>query len=132
MSPTYVLMSILLCQRKAIIVSCVFAMIKIVTLSFGPLFHYAFIKVAEGRQVINYEVCVLTGGLLFAKCLESLAERQWFFRARLIDMDNRASDCYCAFALMIIYNTIGLAMFPTLFLVALSMLGNSLVAKLQH
>ncbi|GAA0174024.1 ATP-binding cassette [Lithospermum erythrorhizon] len=35
-------------------------------------------------------------------------------------------------ALIIIYNTIGLATFPALFLVALSMLGNSPVAKLQH
>ncbi|KAL5747608.1 hypothetical protein ACOSQ2_024905 [Xanthoceras sorbifolium] len=81
---------ILLCQWKAIIVSGFFALIKVLTLSAGPLFLRAFIKVASGKETIKYEAYVLTGGLFFAKCLESLSERQWYFRTRLIGLQVRS------------------------------------------
>ncbi|KAK4844846.1 hypothetical protein QYF36_025078 [Acer negundo] len=77
---------ILLCQWKAILVSGFFALIKVITLSAGPLFLREFIKVASGKENIKYEAYVLTGGLFLAKCLESLSERQWFFRTRLIGL----------------------------------------------
>ncbi|KAL5747604.1 hypothetical protein ACOSQ2_024901 [Xanthoceras sorbifolium] len=81
---------ILLCQWKAIIVSGFFALIKVLTLSAGPLFLRAFIKVASGKETIKYEVYVLTGGLFLAKYLESLSERQWYFRTRLIGLQVRS------------------------------------------
>ncbi|KAI9174576.1 hypothetical protein LWI28_019508 [Acer negundo] len=81
---------ILLCQWKAILVSGFFALIKVITLSAGPLFLREFIKVASGKENIKYEAYVLTGGLFLAKCLESLSERQWFFRTRLIGLQVRS------------------------------------------
>ncbi|XP_060206911.1 ABC transporter C family member 10-like isoform X3 [Lycium barbarum] len=78
--------AIVFCQWKAIMVSGFFALIKTVTVSIGPLFLYAFIEVAKGKGSFKYEGYVLAGGILIAKCIESLAERQWFFRTRLIGL----------------------------------------------
>ncbi|KAL3499267.1 hypothetical protein ACH5RR_038360 [Cinchona calisaya] len=176
-----VLSSIVYCQRKAILISGLCALVKIATLSSGPLFLYAFIDLAEGRQVFKYEGYALTAGLFLAKCVESLAERQWFFRTRLIGLQvqslltaaifkkqlrlsNTAKithspgeimnyvtvDAYkieefpyyfhqiwttslqVCIALVIMYYAVGLATFPALVVIVLSMLGNSPVAKLQH
>lgn len=80
------LSSIIFCQWKEISVSGLFALVKIITLSSGPLFLYAFINIAEGRGSFKYEGYVLTGALFLTKCIESLAERQWFFRTRLIGL----------------------------------------------
>ncbi|XP_016491198.1 ABC transporter C family member 10 [Nicotiana tabacum] len=78
--------TIVFCQWKAIVVSGFFALIKTVTVSIGPLFLYAFIEVAKGKGAFRYKGYVLAGGILIAKCIESLAERQWFFRTRLIGL----------------------------------------------
>ncbi|XP_059276298.1 ABC transporter C family member 10-like isoform X2 [Lycium ferocissimum] len=82
--------AIVFCQWKAIMVSGFFALIKTVTVSIGPLFLYAFIEVAKGKGSFKYEGYVLAGGILIAKCIESLAERQWFFRTRLIGLQVRS------------------------------------------
>ncbi|KAK3227978.1 hypothetical protein Dsin_007840 [Dipteronia sinensis] len=81
---------ILLCQWKAILASGFLALIKVLTLSASPLFLREFIKVASGKETIKYEAYVLTGGLFLAKCLESLSERHWFFRTRLIGLQVRS------------------------------------------
>ncbi|KAL3331443.1 hypothetical protein AABB24_034988 [Solanum stoloniferum] len=83
---TSVFSAIVCCQWKAIVVSGLFALIKTVTVSIGPLFLYAFIELAKGNGAFKYEGYVLAGGILIAKCIESLAERQWFFRTRLIGL----------------------------------------------
>ncbi|WRX17306.1 ABC transporter-like [Theobroma cacao] len=69
---------------KAMFTSGFFALIKVVTLSTGPLFLRAFIEVVQGKEVFKYEAYMLTVGLLIAKCLESLSERQWFFQTRVV------------------------------------------------
>uniref|UniRef100_A0A3Q7IYJ1 ABC-type xenobiotic transporter n=1 Tax=Solanum lycopersicum TaxID=4081 RepID=A0A3Q7IYJ1_SOLLC len=61
-----ILMAILLCHKKSILISGVFALIKVLTLTTGPW-------------------------LFLAKCLESLAERQWLFRSRLIGLQVKSS-----------------------------------------
>ncbi|RVW43221.1 ABC transporter C family member 10 [Vitis vinifera] len=66
------------------------ALMKVLTLSIGPLFLRAFILVAEGKEAFKYEGFALTGGLFLTKCLESLSERQWFFRTRLIGLQVRS------------------------------------------
>ncbi|WMV55483.1 hypothetical protein MTR67_048868 [Solanum verrucosum] len=68
----------------------VFALIKILTLTTGPLFLHTFIEVAEGRESFKYEGYALTAGFFLAKCLESLGERQWHFRSRLIGLQVRS------------------------------------------
>ncbi|KAM1636946.1 hypothetical protein ACFX13_015082 [Malus domestica] len=85
-----VLYIIFFCQRKAILVSGLFALIKILTLSSGPLFLMAFINVVEGNAAFKYEGYVLTLGLFIVKILESLSERQWHFRTRLIGLQVRS------------------------------------------
>ncbi|KAI6707128.1 hypothetical protein NL676_010090 [Syzygium grande] len=85
-----ILSTIFYCEWRGILVSGFFALTKVLTLSTGPLFLSAFIMVAEGEEAFEYEGYVLAGGLFLAKCLESLSERQWFFRARLIGLRIRS------------------------------------------
>ncbi|WJZ81955.1 hypothetical protein VitviT2T_001758 [Vitis vinifera] len=85
-----ILSTILLWQWKQILISGFFALMKVLTLSIGPLFLRAFILVAEGKEAFKYEGFALTGGLFLTKCLESLSERQWFFRTRLIGLQVRS------------------------------------------
>ncbi|RVX04077.1 ABC transporter C family member 10 [Vitis vinifera] len=85
-----ILSTILLWQWKQILISGFFALMKVLTLSIGPLFLRAFILVAEGKEAFKYEGFALAGGLFLTKCLESLSERQWFFRTRLIGLQVRS------------------------------------------
>ncbi|PPE00647.1 hypothetical protein GOBAR_DD02310 [Gossypium barbadense] len=75
---------------KATLTSGVFALIKVLTLSTGPLFLRAFIAVVQGNETFKYEAYVLTIGLLIAKCLESISERQWFFITRMVGLQVRS------------------------------------------
>ncbi|XP_035543405.1 ABC transporter C family member 10-like [Juglans regia] len=81
---------IFFCQRKAILISGLYALIKVLTVSSGPLFLKAFIDVAERKTDFKYEGYVLAGVLFIAKCLESLSERQWFFQTRVIGLQVRS------------------------------------------
>ncbi|KAE9451986.1 hypothetical protein C3L33_16103, partial [Rhododendron williamsianum] len=87
---TSVLKTLFLWQWKAILVSGFFALIKVLTLAIGPLFLKAFILVAEGKETFKYEGWALTAGLLLGKCFESVSERQWNFRTRLIGLQIRS------------------------------------------
>lgn len=84
-----ILSTIFFCQRKTIIISGIFALIKVLTLTSGPLFLMAFISVVEGETAFEGEGYALTACLFVVKVLESLLERQWFFRTRLIDLHVR-------------------------------------------
>ena len=173
--------AIFVCQRKAILISGLFALIKVLTVSSGPLFLKAFIEVAEGKEAFKYEGYALAGVLFLAKCLESLSERQWFFQTRLIGLQVRSFlsaaiyekqlklsnaakvnhspgqimnyvtvDAYrigefpfwfhqiwstslqLCIALAIVYYSVGLATVAALFVIILTVLATSPVAKLQH
>lgn len=168
-------------QKKGIIISGGFAFIKVLTLSTGPLFLKAFIDVAEGKKAFKYEGLVLTFLLFLTKSLESLSERQWCFRTRLIGLQLRSMlsaaayqkqlrlsneaktahspgeiinyvtvDAYrigefpfwfhqiwtvclqMCLALVIIYYCVGIATVAALIMIALAVLGNSPLGKLQH
>ncbi|MBA0552215.1 hypothetical protein Golob_023045 [Gossypium lobatum] len=75
---------------KAMLTSGIFALIKVLTLSTGPLFLRAFIAVVQGNETFKHEAYVLTIGLLIAKCLESISERQWFFITRMVGLQVRS------------------------------------------
>ncbi|KAJ6714386.1 ABC TRANSPORTER C FAMILY MEMBER 10-LIKE [Salix viminalis] len=75
---------------KKILISGIFALIKVLSLATGPLFLKAFIDVAEGKAAFEYEGYVLTAGLFLAKVLESLSERHWRFQTRLIGIQVRS------------------------------------------
>ncbi|XP_030440905.2 ABC transporter C family member 10-like [Syzygium oleosum] len=85
-----ILSAIFYCEWRGILISGFFALTKVLALSTGPLFLSAFIAVADGEEAFEYEGYALAGGLFLAKCLESLSERQWFFRARLIGLRIRS------------------------------------------
>ncbi|XP_062120269.1 ABC transporter C family member 10-like [Humulus lupulus] len=79
-----VLKIIIFCHWKEILVSGFFALLKVLSLSVGPLLLNAFILVAEGKQSFKYEGYVLVITLFIAKNIESISQRQWYFRSRLI------------------------------------------------
>lgn len=85
-----VLKTIVLCYWKEIILSGFFALLKVITLSCGPLLLNLFIEVAEGKASFRYEGYILAIMLFFLKILESLSQRQWYFRCRLIGMKVRS------------------------------------------
>ncbi|MCL7045028.1 hypothetical protein MKW94_029276, partial [Papaver nudicaule] len=91
--PPSILWTLVWCYWKETLISGFFALLKILTLSAGPLLLNAFIKVAEGNQAFEYEGYVLVVSLFFTKCLESLAQRQWYFRSRLIGIQIRSILC---------------------------------------
>ncbi|XVE57998.1 hypothetical protein DITRI_Ditri04bG0134900 [Diplodiscus trichospermus] len=84
-------LSLIFCSHwKAILVSGFFALIKVLTLSMGPLFLRAFIEVAEGKEVFKHEGYALAVGLFLTKCLESFSGRQWFFQTRIVGLQIRS------------------------------------------
>ncbi|KAI3842626.1 hypothetical protein MKX03_027290 [Papaver bracteatum] len=85
-----ILWAIIVCFRKEIFVSGCFALVKTLTLSVGPLLIGAFIAVGEGKESFKHEGYVLAISLLFAKCLESISQRQWYFRSRILGIRVRS------------------------------------------
>ncbi|XP_023552326.1 ABC transporter C family member 10-like [Cucurbita pepo subsp. pepo] len=85
-----VLKVILSCHRRDIFLSGFFALLKILFISAGPLLLNAFILVAQGHQSFKYEGLVLAISLFFSKSIESISQRQWYFRARLVGLKVRS------------------------------------------
>ncbi|XP_072977430.1 ABC transporter C family member 10-like [Typha angustifolia] len=85
-----ILWTIVSCHRKDILVSALFALLKVLTLSSGPILLKAFIKVSLGEESFRYEGYVLALGMFLAKCLESLSQRQWYFCTRRIGLQVRS------------------------------------------
>ncbi|CAL5338968.1 unnamed protein product [Camellia sinensis] len=82
--------TIVSCHWKEIFMSGLFALLTVVTLSTSPLILNTFIEVAEGRESFKNEGYVLAILLFFSKSIESLAQRQWYFRSRLIGLKVRS------------------------------------------
>ncbi|MCL7030092.1 hypothetical protein MKW94_016063, partial [Papaver nudicaule] len=85
-----ILWAIVLCYWKEILISGFFAFLKVVTLSAGPLFLGAFIDVGEGREAFQHEGYILVLLLFLTKFVESLSQRHWFFRCRLLGLKVRS------------------------------------------
>ncbi|XP_050911863.1 ABC transporter C family member 10 isoform X2 [Lathyrus oleraceus] len=89
-SHSSVLWTITMCHRREIVITGLFALLKVLTLSSGPLLLNEFILVAEGKKSFKYEGFVLAMSLFFLKIIESLSQRQWYFRSRLVGMKVRS------------------------------------------
>ncbi|VVB06228.1 unnamed protein product [Arabis nemorensis] len=87
--PSILKVSVLCVWREVLISGC-FAFMKIVAVSAGPLILNAFILVAEGHESFRYEGLVLAVLLFFSKCIESLSQRQWYFRSRIVGLRVRS------------------------------------------
>ncbi|KAM3195253.1 hypothetical protein ACQJBY_071384 [Aegilops geniculata] len=84
------LWTIVSCHKRGIMVSGFFALLKVLTLSIGPLLLKAFINVSVGKGTFKYEGFVLAATLFICKCCESLSERQWYFRTRRLGLQLRS------------------------------------------
>ncbi|CAO2821257.1 unnamed protein product [Amaranthus hypochondriacus] len=85
-SESSMLWLIVACHWRDILISGFFALLKTLALSAGPLLLNSFIEVAEGKEGFRYESYVLAISLFLAKILESLSQRQWYFRSKLIGL----------------------------------------------
>ncbi|RZC93081.1 hypothetical protein C5167_028441 [Papaver somniferum] len=158
--PPSVLWAIVWCYWKQILISGFFALVKIVTLFAGPLLIKAFIEVAEGKQAFKYEGYVLAVSLFISKCIESLAQRQWYFHSRLIGVQVRSllsAAIYKkqlrlssaaklvhssgeitnyvtvdAYRIVVLVQAVGLATLAAFVVIILTVLCNTPLAKLQH
>ncbi|KAL9237370.1 hypothetical protein vseg_011927 [Gypsophila vaccaria] len=72
------------CHRRQLMISGIFALISIITLSAGPLLLNSFIRVSVGNDSFKHECYFLAALLFFLKIVESLSRRQWCFRSRII------------------------------------------------
>ncbi|KAI3689823.1 hypothetical protein L2E82_47793 [Cichorium intybus] len=84
-------------QWKGLLVTGLFALIKVLSLASGPLILRAFIKLVQGNESFENEGYFLTGGLFLAKCLESISERQLKFRTRLVGLQVKSMLCAAIF-----------------------------------
>jgi len=82
--------TIISCQKSAILVSGLFALLKVLALSSGPLLLKAFINVSLGKGSFKYEGYVLAVTMFICKCGESLSQRQWYFRTRRLGLQVRS------------------------------------------
>uniref|UniRef100_A0A453HGW9 ABC transmembrane type-1 domain-containing protein n=1 Tax=Aegilops tauschii subsp. strangulata TaxID=200361 RepID=A0A453HGW9_AEGTS len=78
------------CYKRDILFSGFFALLKVLTLSSGPLLVKEFINVSSGKEAFKNEGVVIALGLLLSKCLESLAQRQWYFQTRRVGIQVRS------------------------------------------
>uniref|UniRef100_A0ACD5ZXC7 Uncharacterized protein n=1 Tax=Avena sativa TaxID=4498 RepID=A0ACD5ZXC7_AVESA len=76
--------------KREILFSGFFALLKVLTLSSGPLIVKEFISISSGKEAFKHEGVVIALGLLLSKCLESLAQRQWYFRTRRVGIQLRS------------------------------------------
>ncbi|KAF8698182.1 hypothetical protein HU200_035700 [Digitaria exilis] len=82
--------TIVSCHKSGIIISGFFALLKVLTVSSGPLLLKAFINVSLGNGSFKYEGYVLAVTLFVCKCAESLSQRQWYFRTRRLGVQVRS------------------------------------------
>ncbi|CAO2821260.1 unnamed protein product [Amaranthus hypochondriacus] len=85
-----ILWTIFACHWNELLRSGFFALLKILTLSAGPILLNAFIEVVEGNKAFEYKGFLLAISLFIAKNLESLSQRHWYFQSRLIGLKVRS------------------------------------------
>ncbi|VAI82671.1 unnamed protein product [Triticum turgidum subsp. durum] len=82
--------TIVSCHKRAILVSGFCALLKVLTLSTGPVLLKAFINVSLGKGSFKYEGFVLAVVMFVCKFCESLSQRQWYFRTRRLGLQVRS------------------------------------------
>uniref|UniRef100_A0ACD5WW52 Uncharacterized protein n=1 Tax=Avena sativa TaxID=4498 RepID=A0ACD5WW52_AVESA len=85
-----ILWTIISHHKRGIMVSALFALLKVLTLSTGPLLFRAFINVSVGKGTYRHESFMLAAIMFICKCCESLSQRQWYFRTRRLGLQVRS------------------------------------------
>lgn len=181
MGSTLILWTIVSCHQKEILVTGFFALLKVLMISSGPVLVKEFIDVSSGEEAFRNEGYLLALGLFLAKLLESVSQRQWYFRTRRLGLQIRSLlsavifkkqlklsssarlvhssgeimnyvtvDAYrigefpfwfhqtwstsfqLCIALVILYNSVGLATISAMLVIILTVACNAPLAKLQH
>ncbi|XP_023742702.1 ABC transporter C family member 10 [Lactuca sativa] len=88
-----ILSTLFVWQWKELVITGIFALIKVLALASGPLILRAFIQLVQGNESFENEGYFLTLGLFLAKCLESISERQLKFRTRVIGLQVKSMLC---------------------------------------
>ncbi|KAM3207796.1 hypothetical protein ACQJBY_062832 [Aegilops geniculata] len=78
------------CHKRAILVSGFLALLKVLSLSTGPIILKAFINVSLGKGTFKHEGYVLAALMFVCKCCESLSQRQWYFCTRRLGLQVRS------------------------------------------
>ncbi|KAE8781261.1 ABC transporter C family member 10 [Hordeum vulgare] len=91
-TPPSILRAIVSHHRCGIMVSGLFALLKVLTLSTGPLLLRAFINLSTGKVTSDsrHEGYTLAALMFICKCCESLSQRQWYFRTRRLGLQVRS------------------------------------------
>ncbi|XP_048554173.1 ABC transporter C family member 10-like [Triticum urartu] len=91
-TPPSILWAIASHHKCGIMVSGLFALLKVLTLSTGPLLLRAFINLSTGKVTPNskHEGYMLATLMFICKCCESLSQRQWYFRTRRLGLQVRS------------------------------------------
>ena len=76
------------CQKKAILISGFYALIKVLTVSTGPFFLKSFIEVADGNEGFEYDGSTLARGSSW-RSVWSHSPRG-FFQTRIIGLQVRS------------------------------------------
>jgi ABC-type multidrug transport system fused ATPase/permease subunit len=82
--------AIVSCYKREILVSGFFALLKVLTLSAGPLLLKEFLNVSSGKEAFRHEGLLIALGLYLSKSLESISQRQWYFRMRRVGIQVRS------------------------------------------
>ncbi|XP_057446133.1 ABC transporter C family member 10-like [Lotus japonicus] len=85
-SRSSLLWTLILCHQREILISGFFALLKVLTLSSCPVILNAFVLASEDNGNFKYEGYALAISLFFVKIIESLSQRQWYFRCKLVGM----------------------------------------------
>ncbi|CAI9291139.1 unnamed protein product [Lactuca saligna] len=92
-SDPLILSTLFVWQWKELVITGIFALIKVLALASGPLILRAFIQLVQGNESFENEGYFLTLGLFLAKVLESISERQLKFRTRVIGLQVKSMLC---------------------------------------
>jgi ABC-type multidrug transport system fused ATPase/permease subunit len=84
--PAAILRAIVSCHKAEIAASALFALLKVLALSAGPPLLKAFVHASSSSSPTwrRNRCCLLALALLLAKCVESISQRQWYFRSRRV------------------------------------------------
>uniref|UniRef100_A0A453ATJ1 ABC transmembrane type-1 domain-containing protein n=1 Tax=Aegilops tauschii subsp. strangulata TaxID=200361 RepID=A0A453ATJ1_AEGTS len=91
-TPPSILWAIVSQHKCGIMVSGLFALLKVLTLSTGPLLLRAFINLSTGKVTSDskHEGYMLAALMFICKLCESLSQRQWYFRTRRLGLQVRS------------------------------------------
>ncbi|KAM0904662.1 hypothetical protein ACQ4PT_017872 [Festuca glaucescens] len=84
--PAAILRAIVSCHKAEMAFSALFALLKVLALSAGPPLLKCFVHASSLSSPVGRRerCCLLALALFLAKCVESISQRQWYFRSRRV------------------------------------------------